>query len=95
MRQFAHLSLWQLLTQVVPKPCGCGSDCMWKWVRTVIPYERREHGICQTCHSVLHKKEKTEGGEERAGGRRQRDRHREGERKQETGGKGEETVRKQ
>lgn len=95
MRQFAHLSLWQLLTQVVPKPCGCGSDCMWKWVRTVIPYERREHGICQTCRSVLHKKEKTEGGEERAGGRRQRDRHREGERKQETGGKGEETVRKQ
>lgn len=71
---------------------------MWKWVRTVIPYERREQRNCQTCHSLLHSKEKTEDsedGEERGGegtGGRHRVTetltHREGERIQETEGKG-------
>lgn len=28
----------ELLTQIVPKPYRCGSCYMWKWVRTVIPW---------------------------------------------------------
>lgn len=45
---------------------------MGKWVKTVIPYERREQRNCQTCHSLLHSKERTEdskdGEERRRGG---------------------------
>lgn len=88
----AHLSLWQLVTQIVPQLWRCGSGCMWKWVRTVIPYERREQRNCQTCHSLLHSNEKIEDGDERGkwrgGDETERLRHRDKERKTETEGKG-------
>lgn len=75
----------ELLTQIVPKPCRCGSCYMWKWVRTVIPWNWNLE-LPNMSLSVTQRAQKTlrhEDGEER----RRRDRHREEQRKQQHRGK--------
>ena len=55
--QVVKVFVWPFVTHIIPQARGCGSSGMWNWVRTVIPYEKREQRNWQTCHCLLHSNE--------------------------------------